>query len=76
MASVASKDTHYIFFQDINGSLRQAVHSASTQSWITDLSVFVPNTNDARNNTPLTAFITGSLELEDEDEVKSSLQCQ
>lgn len=45
----------FLFYQDISGALRQA--SYSKQSWTTDTSLIIPNTTDARNNTPLAATI-------------------
>ena len=56
-AVTASGGARYVFFQDINGSLRQALYSPATFSWAADMDLIIPGSVDARNNTPLSATI-------------------
>ncbi|MCJ1314232.1 hypothetical protein MMC25_007912, partial [Agyrium rufum] len=54
--------SRFVFFQDINGTIRYAVSSStsiSTQQWVADTSLFVNGTADARNNTPIAATYSG-----------------
>ena len=55
-AAVTLQDgSRYVFFQDINGSLRQAYYSQTASSWTSDINQIIPNTTDAKSNTPLAA---------------------
>ncbi|MCJ1326025.1 hypothetical protein MMC10_002688 [Thelotrema lepadinum] len=56
-ALTTSDGTRHVFFQDANGTLRQAQLSTTTGAWTTSLNFVIPNTTDARNNTPITAMI-------------------
>ncbi|MCJ1313581.1 hypothetical protein MMC25_007260 [Agyrium rufum] len=63
-AVTSTTNSRYVFFQDVNGTLRQAEWSSSSQSWDTATSLFINGTADARNNTPIAAagFRDGSLD--------------
>ena len=67
----ASDGSRYIFFQDVSGALRQDIYSQSTQSWTRDISNIIPNTTDARSNTPLSATI--GMALDGSDQVTRSI---
>jgi hypothetical protein len=57
-AAVTTSDgTQRVFFQDIDGNIRQAVYSTSTQSWTAAMTFTIPNTTDARPHTPLSAIL-------------------
>ena len=66
-AVTAPGGDRYVFFQDINGSLRQALYSPTTLSWTADIALIIPGSADARNNTPLSATI--NIAIDDSDEV-------
>jgi len=63
--STATGNLH-VFYPDISGALREALYLASTGSWETDVSMIIPNTTDARNNTPLSAVISSGFDGSDE----------
>ena len=66
-AAVSAQDgSIYVFFQGLNGSLRQVYYSQTTLSWTSSTSQIIPSTMDARRNTPLAAVIAPS----SNDEVK------
>lgn len=54
-AAIELDQTKHIFFQDINGEIRQAVQSTSTGDW--DVSADNIVVSDARSSTPLAAFV-------------------
>lgn len=60
-AAVSAQDgSRYVFFQGLNGSLRQIYYSQMTLSWTSSISQIIPDTTDARRNTPLAAVIGSS----------------
>ena len=46
----------YIFFQDLNGTIRYAIYAQSSSTWVTNIDLVVAT--DAKNNTPLTTLST------------------
>ena len=51
-----SDGSQYVFCQDVNGSLRQEYFPNVTPLPDRGPIVFIPGTENARNNTPLSAF--------------------
>ena len=67
-AVTAAGGNRYVFFQDINGSLRQASYSPTTLSWTAGMDLIIPGSIDARNHTPLSATIDVAFDGSDEVE--------
>ena len=57
-AAVTTPDgTRHVFFQDVNGTIRQLQYSITSHTWLTSLSFVIPNTTDAKQSTPIAAII-------------------
>ncbi|MCJ1311268.1 hypothetical protein MMC25_004939 [Agyrium rufum] len=65
-AAVTTLDSRIVFFQDLNGTLRQAIYSSSSQEWNTGDDLLIPYTSNARENTPMSAIINTYLAGQDE----------
>lgn len=59
-AASAQDGSRYVFFQDDSGTLRQVYYSQTTLSWTSATSKIIPDTTDARRNTPLAAVSVSS----------------
>ena len=58
LAAVTTADgIRHVFFQDVNGALRQMQLSTTTQTWATSMNFVIPNTTDAKQNTPMSAIV-------------------
>lgn len=59
-ASVSGPDGGmYVFFQDNNGSLRQAVYSKPLSLWNTDIDQIIPGTSEAKEYTLVNVNVQG-----------------
>ena len=61
-AVIASDGSRHVFFQDSECNLRQAIYSGQTSSWLATQSLIIPNTTQARLNTPLSAFVQSTIQ--------------
>ena len=63
-AVMLSDGSRYVFFQDISGSLRQAIFSPQEQAWTVGTGSILPNDAPTpRDHTPLSACITSNINL-------------
>ena len=54
-------DDRQLFFQDVNGTIRRAIYTASTSHWTTSRELYVPSS--AKNHTPLAVVGTSATEV-------------
>ena len=59
-AMAMTNNDRYIFFQDQNGTVRQAIYAQSSSAWVTNIDLVVAT--NARNHTPMaTALISDTI---------------